>query len=61
MGSVSASIVPYSTSAYPDEARQARALKGEIVCYLLKPFDDNDLMDCVQRAVESGKTPEENS
>ena len=48
-------------TAYPDEARRARTLKGEIVCYLLKPFDDNELMDCVQRAVEGGKPPAENS
>ena len=48
-------------TAYPDEARQVRALKGEIVCYLLKPFDDNDLMRCVQRAIESSKPPAENS
>ena len=48
-------------TAYPDEARRARALKGQIVCYLLKPFDDNDLMDCVRKAVEGGKPPAENS
>ena len=48
-------------TAYPDEARRARALKDGIVCYLLKPFDDNDLVDCVQKAVEDGKPPAENS
>jgi FixJ family two-component response regulator len=48
-------------TAYPDEARRVRALKGEIVGYFLKPFDDNDLMDCVRKAVESGKPPAENS
>jgi FixJ family two-component response regulator len=48
-------------TAYPDEAIRARALKGGIVCYLLKPFDDNDLMDCVRKAVEGGKPPAENS
>ncbi|HEY2538298.1 MAG TPA: response regulator [Stellaceae bacterium] len=48
-------------TAYPDEARRARALKGGIVSYLLKPFDDNDLMDCVRKAVESGKPPAEDS
>jgi FixJ family two-component response regulator len=31
-------------TAYPDEATRARALKDGIVCYLRKPFDDNDLM-----------------
>ena len=48
-------------TAYPDEAGRARALKDGIVCYLLKPFDDNDLMVCVEKAVESGKPPAENS
>jgi CheY-like chemotaxis protein len=44
-------------TAYPDEAIRARALKDGIACYLLKPFDDNDLMDCVRKAVEGGKPP----
>jgi FixJ family two-component response regulator len=48
-------------TAYPDEAIRARALKDGIVCYLLKPFDDNDLMDCVRKAVEGGNPPPENS
>ena len=48
-------------TAYPDEARRARALKDGIVCYLLKPFDDNDLVDCVRKAVEGDKPPAEHS
>ena len=48
-------------TAYPDEARRTRALKDGIAGYLLKPFDDNDLADCVQKAVEGGKPPAENS
>jgi FixJ family two-component response regulator len=46
-------------TGYPDEARRARALKDGIICYLLKPFDDNDLMDRVRKAVEGGKPPAE--
>ena len=42
-------------TAYPDEAARSRALKDGIVCYLLKPFDDNDFADCVQKAVKGGK------
>ena len=45
-------------TAYPDEVRRARALKDGIFCYLPKPFDDNDLMDCVRKAVEGGKPAE---
>jgi FixJ family two-component response regulator len=48
-------------TAYPDEATRARALKDGIVCYLLKPFDDNDLVDCVRKAVEGGKPAAGNS
>jgi FixJ family two-component response regulator len=44
-------------TAYPDEAARARAPKDGIVCYLLKPFDDNDLTNCVRKAVEDGKPP----
>jgi FixJ family two-component response regulator len=48
-------------TAYPDETRRARALKDGIAGYLLKPFDDNDLVDCVRKAVEGGKAPAEHS
>ena len=48
-------------TAYPDEAKRARALNDGIVCYLLKPFDDNDLMHCVRKAVEGGKPAAGNS
>ena len=48
-------------TAYPDEATRARALKDGIVGYLLKPFDDNDLMECVRKAVAGSKPPVENS
>ena len=42
-------------TAYPNDAARSRALKDGIVCYLRKPFDDNDLADCVQKAIEAGK------
>jgi DNA-binding NarL/FixJ family response regulator len=48
-------------TAYPDEAIRARALKDGIACYLFKPFDDNDLMDCIRKAVEGAKPPAGNS
>ena len=42
-------------TAYPDKVTRAWALNEDgIVCYLLKPFNDNDLMDCVGRAIEGG-------
>lgn len=48
-------------TAYPDEVTRARALKDGVVCYLRKPFDDGDLMDCIRKAVEGGKPPAEDS
>jgi FixJ family two-component response regulator len=42
-------------TAYPNDAARSRALKDGIVCYLRKPFDDNDLADCVHKAIEGGK------
>ena len=42
-------------TAYPNEAARSRALKDGIVCYLRKPFDDNDLAYCVHKAIEGGK------
>jgi FixJ family two-component response regulator len=44
-------------TAYPNEIARSQALKEGIVCYLRKPFDDNDLADCVQKAVEGRKSP----
>jgi FixJ family two-component response regulator len=48
-------------TAYSDVATRAWAVKSGIVCYLAKPFDDNDLMDCVRKAVDGGKPPIANS
>ena len=42
-------------TAYPNDAARSRALKDGIVGYLRKPFDDNDLADCVHKAIEGGK------
>ena len=48
-------------TAYSDEATRARALKDGIVCYLPKPFNDNELMDCVRKVVQGGKPSAANS
>jgi FixJ family two-component response regulator len=42
-------------TACPNEAARSQALTDGIVCCLRKPFDDNDLADCVQKAIEGGK------
>jgi FixJ family two-component response regulator len=42
-------------TAHPDEDARARALGQGIVCYLAKPFDDNELAGCVHKAIEGGR------
>lgn len=38
-------------TAYPDEGVRARALAEGVICYLVKPFDDEDLLHCVRLAL----------
>jgi FixJ family two-component response regulator len=40
-------------TGYPDDATQNWALKSGIVCYLQKPFNDNDLLSCLQVATRT--------
>lgn len=37
-------------TAYPDEPIRARALQAGVVCYLVKPFADDDLLGCISAA-----------
>jgi FixJ family two-component response regulator len=37
-------------TAYPDEPVRARALKAGVLCYLIKPFADDELLDCISAA-----------
>lgn len=38
-------------TAYPDECVRQRALKAGVVSYLTKPFDEQELIDCIQTAL----------
>jgi FixJ family two-component response regulator len=40
------------TTAFPDEAIRARALKAGAICFLSKPFDGGTLIGCVDIALE---------
>ena len=48
-------------TAYPSDAVRARALRAGVICYLSKPFDESDLLNCIQtalhRAKENGGAP----
>ena len=39
-------------TAYPDDDVRARALNDGVVCYLTKPFRENDLVGCVRSALD---------
>ena len=38
-------------TAYPDDEMRARALANGVKCYLVKPFDEEDLLECVRLAL----------
>jgi FixJ family two-component response regulator len=42
-------------TAYPSDDIRARALQAGIICYLPKPFDENDLLSCIQAALDRAK------
>jgi FixJ family two-component response regulator len=48
-------------TAYPNDADRARTLDDGVVCYLRKPVNEQRLLRCLQAALTSGESPEENS
>ncbi len=38
-------------TAYPEEDIRARGLAEGAICYLVKPFDDEDLLHCISLAL----------
>jgi FixJ family two-component response regulator len=42
-------------TAYPSDDIRARALQAGVICYLPKPFDESDLLNCVQSALDRAK------
>ena len=38
-------------TAYPDDNVRARALSAGVICYLRKPFDEDDLLVCIRSAL----------
>jgi FixJ family two-component response regulator len=39
-------------TAHPDENARVRALSAGVLCYLTKPLNEDELLNCVRRAVE---------
>lgn len=42
-------------TAYPSDDIRARALQAGIICYLPKPFDESELLNCIQTALNRAK------
>jgi FixJ family two-component response regulator len=40
-------------TAYPDERDRQRALRAGVICYLAKPYNQDDLLACVRSALAS--------
>jgi len=48
-------------TAYPNDVDRARALNDGVVCYLRKPIDEQNLLQCLRSALASGEAPNEES
>src|SRR6201989_2404191 len=42
-------------TAYPSDDIRARALQAGVIRYLPKPFDEGDLLNCIQHALDRAK------
>jgi FixJ family two-component response regulator len=42
-------------TAYPSEDIRARAIQAGVICFLPKPFDESDLLNCIQTALDRAK------
>ena len=40
-------------TAYPNEPDRERALQAGVICYLTKPYNQDDLLACIRSALES--------
>lgn len=45
-------------TAYPDARMRERAFQSGVIGYLTKPFDEGELLQCIETALQSGSTPE---
>src|ERR1700739_2853422 len=42
-------------TAYPSDDIRARALGPVVICFLPKPFDESDLLNCIRTALDRAK------
>ena len=44
-------------TAFPNYRDRTRALKNGVRCYLAKPFNENELLDCIRGALKTSGRP----
>jgi FixJ family two-component response regulator len=42
-------------TAYPSDDIRAQALQAGVICYLSKPFDESELLNCIHAALDRTK------
>jgi FixJ family two-component response regulator len=47
-------------TAYPNDVDRDRALNDGVICYLRKPVDEQNLLQCLGTALSSGEAPRQN-
>jgi len=45
-------------TAFPNDRDRTRALKSGVRCYLTKPFDESELLACIQEALKTEGRPQ---
>ena len=54
--SSSGAVIPtILITAYPDDNIRKRALDAGVRCYIVKPFDESELLSCIGQALSSSK------
>jgi FixJ family two-component response regulator len=43
-------------TAFPDDRDRARALRAGVLCYLIKPFNESELLACIRSALKLRQT-----
>ena len=43
------------STAFPDERARQRALQTDVICYLTKPFSEDDLLACIRSSLRPGE------
>ncbi|HEY4309071.1 MAG TPA: response regulator [Pirellulales bacterium] len=54
VSALSKSIPTIMITAYPNDGVRARALSEGVVCCLVKPFNEDELLECVRSALTHG-------